>query len=87
MEEQQRKEKEKVRLEAEYQSQLVKEKAELERIKKVEIDRLEAIARERAFIEANWPLPPGFENQQKINNIGQSAPKQDIKKFDEWIDP
>jgi hypothetical protein len=40
---------------------LAKEKAELERIKKAEKDRLEAIAKERAFIEANWPLPPGFE--------------------------
>tara|TARA_B110000285_G_C15123241_1_gene618567 strand:- start:2242 stop:2361 length:120 start_codon:yes stop_codon:yes gene_type:complete len=39
---------------------LIKEKLELERIKKVEVARLEAIARERAFIAANWPFPPGF---------------------------
>ena len=60
MEEQQRKEKEKERLEEEYKAQLAKEKAELERIKSVEVARLEAIARERKFIEDNWPLPPGF---------------------------
>jgi hypothetical protein len=39
-----------------------REKAELERIKKAETEILEAIARERAFIEANWPFPLFMNN-------------------------